>query len=247
VGAGDVLKDVRAVLLAPGGTFWIASEKAKSVVPYDAAGKPSATVSAEEPRALSLTPKGEVVVAAKTAVRIGPKDVKSFGLPSDKLGGVPEPLERILSAVVTPNGTILVADEKRKKVYRFDAKLEYLGTFPEKDTKEREITRMFLDGEGGIVLLDREEKTIRVLDETGKVLRTVGPAGLKKPVDAAVDPFRNTYVADEEGGVQVFNEKGQLLATLAVPEMRKPRALTLGPDGGVLVYDDRAEKVLRFR
>jgi sugar lactone lactonase YvrE len=140
-----------------------------------------------------------------------------------------------------------VADEKRKKVYRYDAKWEYLGTFPDKDTKEREITRMFLDGEGGIVLLDREEKTIRVLDETGKVLRTVGPAGLKKPVDAAVDAFRNTYVADEEGAVQVFNEKGQPLATLSVPEMRKPRALTLGADGAVLVYDDRAEKVLRFK
>jgi TolA-binding protein/sugar lactone lactonase YvrE len=247
VGAGDVLKDVRAVLMAPGGTFWIASEKAKSIVPYDAAGKASATLSAEEPRALSLTPKGEIVVAAKTAVRFGTRDLKSFAVPSDKPGAPPESLERILSAAVTPNGTVLVADEKRKKVYRYDAKWEYVGTFPEKDTKEREITRMFLDGEGGIVFFDREERTVRVLDETGKVLRTVGPAGLKKPVDAAVDNFRNTYVADEEGGVQVFNEKGQLLATLSVPEMRKPRALTLGPDGAVLVYDDRAEKVLRFR
>jgi len=54
-------------------------------------------------------------------------------------------------------------------------------------------------------------------------------------------------VADEEGAVQVFNEKGQPLATLSVPEMRKPRALTLGADGAVLVYDDRAEKVLRFK
>jgi len=247
VGVGDVLKDVRAVLMAPGGTFWIASEKAKAVVPYDAAGKPSSTLSAEEPRSLSLTPKGDVVVAAKTAVRFGTRDLKAFAIPSDKPGGPPESLERILSAAVTPNGTVLVADEKRKKVYRYDAKWEYLGTFPDKDTKEREITRMFLDGEGGIVLLDKDERTIRVVDETGKVLRTVGPAGLKKPVDAAVDPFRNTYVADEEGGVQVFNEKGQLLATLATPEMRKPRALTLGADGAVLVYDDRAEKVLRFR
>jgi TolA-binding protein len=246
IGVGDVLKDVRAVLMAPGGTFWIASEKAKAIVPYDAAGKPSATLHAEEPRALSLTARGDIVVAAKTAVRIGPKDVKTFAVPSDK-PGVPEPLERILSAVVTPNGAVLVADEKKKKVHRFDTRHEYLGTFPDKDTKERQITRMFLDGEGGIVLLDKEERTVRVLDETGKVLRTIGPAGLKKPVDAAVDAFRNTYVADEEGTVVVFNEKGQLLATLAVPEMKRPGALTLGADGAVLVYDDRAEKVLRFK
>jgi TolA-binding protein len=246
IGAGEALKDVRAVVMAPGGTLWIASEKAKAVVPYDATGKPSTTLSLEEPRALSLTPRGDIVAAAKTAVRIGPRDVRTFAVPSDK-PGVPEPLERILSAVVTPNGAVLVADEKKKKVHRFDAKQEYLGTFPDKDTKERVITRMFLDGEGDIVLFDREERTIRVLDETGRVLRTIGPTGLKKPVDAAVDAFRNTYVADEEGAVQVFNEKGQLLSTLAVPEMKRPRAITLGADGAVLVYDDRAGKVLRFR
>ncbi len=246
VGMGDVLKDVRAILMAPGGTLWIASDKAKAIVPYDAAGKPGSTLSVEEPRALSLTPKGEIVVAVKTAVRVGPRDIKSFSVPSDK-PGVPEPLERILSSTVTPGGAILVADEKKKKVHRFDAKQEYLGTFPAKDTKERAVTRMLLDGEGGIVLLDREERTVRVMDETGKVLRTIGPAGLKKPVDVAVDAFRNTYVADEEGTVAVFNEKGQLLTTLAVPEMKRLRALTLDATGAVLVYDDRAERVLRFR
>ncbi len=246
IGAGDVLKAVRAILMAPGGTLWIASEKAKSIVPYDAAGKAGSSLSAEEPRALSLTPSGEIVVAVKTAVRVGAREVKTFSIPSDK-PGVPEPLERILSATITPGGAFLVADEKKKKVHRFDAKQEYLGTFPEKDTKEREVTRMLLDGEGGILFLDREEKTVRVLDETGKVLRTIGPTGLKKPVDAAVDPFRNTYVADEEGLVQIFNEKGQPLATLTGPEMKRPRALTLEANGAVLVYDDRAEKVLRFR
>ncbi len=106
---------------------------------------------------------------------------------------------------------------------------------------------MFLDGEGAIVCLDREERTVRAYDETGKVLRTVGPAGLKKPVDAAVDSFRNTYVADEEAGVLVFNLAGQLLATIAGEEIRKPRALTLDPSGAVLVYDDRTQKVQRFR
>lgn len=246
VGAGDVLKVVRAILMAPGGTLWIASEKAKAIVPYDAAGKAGSTLTVEEPRALSLSPRGEIVVAVKTAVRIGPRDIKSFSMPSDK-PGVPEPLERILSAAVTPGGAILVADEKKKKVHRFDAKQEYQGTFPAGDAKERDVTRMLLDGEGGIVLLDRQERTVRVLDETGRVLRTIGPAGLKKPVDVAVDPFRNTYVADEEGTVQIFNEKGQLLATLAGPELKRPRALTLDPTGAVLVYDDRLEKVLRFR
>ena len=37
--AGDVLKDVRALAVAPGGTLWIASDKTRSAVPFDASGK----------------------------------------------------------------------------------------------------------------------------------------------------------------------------------------------------------------
>ena len=114
-------------------------------------------------------------------------------------------------------------------------------------TKSREVTRMFLDGEGAIVCLDRGEKTVKAYDETGKLLRTIGPTGLKRPVDAAVDPFRNTYVADEDGGVQVFGPKGQVLATLTVDEVKKPKALALDPEGAILVYDDKTQKVLRFK
>ena len=109
------------------------------------------------------------------------------------------------------------------------------------------MSRLFLDGEGSIVCLDREEKTVKAYDETGKVLRTIGPAGLRRPLDAAVDPFRNTYVADEDIGVHVFNPQGQLLATLSGEEIRKPRALTLDSAGAVLVYDERTQKVHRFK
>jgi len=124
---------------------------------------------------------------------------------------------------------------------------QYLGTFPGRDAARRKVSRIVVDGEGGIVALDREEKAVRVWDETGRLLRTIGPAGFKRPVDVAVDAFRNLYVADEEGGVLVFNPQGQALATIAGPEMKRPRALTLDATGAVLVYDDRAERVLRYR
>jgi TolA-binding protein len=246
VGSGDLLKDVRAILMTPTGTLWIASDKTKTAVPIDPGGKAGPGLSGEDLRSLSLSPRGEIVVAARLAVRIGPKDLKSYAIPSEK-PGIPEALDRILAAALTPGGSVLVSDEKRKRVYRYNGKFEYQGLFPEKDTKERVVSRMFVDGEGGIVLLDREEKTVRVLDETGRLLRTVGPAGLRRPVDAAVDPFRNTYVADEEGAVQIFSPSGQPLASLAGPELKKPRALTLDPTGAVLVWDERAEKVLRYR
>jgi outer membrane protein assembly factor BamD (BamD/ComL family) len=244
---GDVLKDVRALAAAPGGTLWVASAKSRSAVPFDPAGKPGPSLGAEDPRALSLTPAGELVLAGRGAVRVGPKDVRSFTTPPDKPGASPKPVEKILAAAVTTGGFVLVSDEDREAILRYDAKGQYLGTFPGKDAARRKVTRILVDGEGDIVTLDREEKVVRVWQETGRPIGAIGPAGLKRPADVAVDAFRNLYVADEELGILVFNPQGQPLAAISGPELRRPRAVTLDATGAVLVYDERSERVLRYR
>jgi sugar lactone lactonase YvrE len=131
---------------------------------------------------------------------------------------------------------------------KYDAQFNHTGTFP--DAKERDVSRILVDGEGAIYLLSDDEKSVRVYDEAGRLVRAVLAKGsgyeLKHPVDIAVDPFRNLYVADEELGVLVFSPAGQLVTTLAA-ELRRPEALTLDADGAVLVYDQRAERVLRFK
>jgi hypothetical protein len=124
-----------------------------------------------------------------------------------------------------------------------------VGPFP--DDKEREVIQMAIDGEGGIVLLDRKTKTVAVFDSSGKPLRSVGPRGqgfeIRKPVDVAVDPFLDLHVADEEAGVFVFSPSGELLTTVHGEEMKRLKALALDVEGSILVYDERAEKVLRYR
>ena len=244
---GDILKDVRALAAAPGGTLWVASAKSRSAVPFDGAGKAGPSLSAEDPRTLSFTPAGELVLAGRGAVRVGPKDIRSFATPPEKPGAAPKPVEKILAAAVTTGGFVLVSDEDREAILRYDAKGQYLGTFPGSEATRRRVSRMLVDGEGGIVTLDREEKVVRVWHETGRQVRAIGPAGLKRPVDVAVDAFRNLYVADEELGVLVFNPQGQPLATIGSPELRRPRAITLDATGAVLVYDQRSERVLRYR
>jgi hypothetical protein len=248
VAAGDIGKDVRALLMTPQRTLWVASEKVNAVVPFGPDGKAGAGLATMDPRSLALAPSGELLVAAKLAVRVGPKNIKSFATPTDK-PAEPDPLDRIEAAVVTPGGSMLVSDGKRKRILRFDGQDKFVGPFP--DAKEREVTRMVLDGEGGIVVLDRDQRTVSVLDESGRVLRTVLPRGtgweLRRPADVAVDPFRNLYVADEEAGVFIFTPAGQLLGSIAGGELKKPVAVTVDPAGAVLVYDDRAQKVLRFR
>jgi TolA-binding protein len=249
VGAGDALKDVQAILMTPERTLWLASNKAKAALPFAADGSKGPSVSGEELRSLTLSPRSELVVAAKSAVRIGPKDIKAFAAPGDK-PGVVEPLEKIESAVVTPLGNVLVADAKQKRVFKYDTpEFRFLGTFP--DARPREVRRLQVDGEGAVLLLDAESKSIQAFDEAGKPLRGLPSRGagyeLKKPVDIAVDPFRNLYVADAELGVLVFSPAGQLLTTISVPEARRPAALTLDLDGSVLVYDEKTERVLRFK
>jgi hypothetical protein len=245
--AGDVLRDVRALATAPGGALWIASEKTRSAVTIDVAGKVTASLAAESPRALSVSTRGDVVFAASTAVRVGKSDLRAFTTPPEKTGGEPKRLESILAATLTRGGILLVSDDDREKVLRFDGEGKLLGTFPPQDSARRKVMRLLLDGEGAVVWLDREEKAVRVFDETGKALRAIGPGGFRKPVDVAVDPFRNVYVADEEQGVLVFDPQGKPLATIAGPELRKPRALTLDPSGAVLVYDDKAQRIVRYK
>lgn len=246
VGAGDVLKDVVALLMTPQRTLWLASTKTKTVVPFDPAGKMGGGLPGEELRSLSLSPRGELVVAARLAVRFGPKDIRTFSIPGEK-PGEPEPLDKITAALVTPAGSLLVADEKRKRIFRFDAQGQYKGVFGE--ARDRQAERMLLDGEGAVVVLDRDERSVRRFDENGKPLSAIATKGagweLRRPVDVAVDPARNVYVADESGSVLLFSPQGQL--KLALADAKKPQALTLDPAGAILVYDGDARRVLRFK
>lgn len=247
VGVGDVTKDVQAILMTPARTLWIASNKVKAAVSYDKDAKMGASLGAEDPRSLGLTPRGEVIVAARLAARFG-KELKSFAVPGSKPGEM-EPLDRITAALMLLSGDVLVADEKKKHVYRYGPEWDYKGPFP--DAKEREVIRLALDSEGGIVLLDADEKGVRVFDENGKALRAIAAKGqgyeLKKPVDVAVDAARNLYVADEDSGVMVFAADGRLLAALSGEELRRPKALALEPAGALLVYDDKSQRVVRFK
>jgi TolA-binding protein len=248
VGAGDTLKDVRGIVMTPARTLWVASDKVKSAIPFAPDGKMGPGLAGEDLQTMTLAPSGELLVVAARAVRFGPRNLQTFAIPSDK-PGVPEPLEKLEAAAVTQGGSILVSDEKKKKVFRFDAKYQYQAPFP--DVKERQVSRIVLDGEGGIVMLDRSERTVRVIDETGRALRTIASRGpgyeLRKPIDVAVDPFRNTYVADEEAGILVFSPAGQLLASIGVTDVRKARAVTVDPSGAILVYDDKLQRILRFK
>jgi TolA-binding protein len=247
VPGGNVLKDVRALLVAPDRRLWIASKKTKSAVGFEPSGKMGESLTGRDPRTLSLAPNGDVVFAARTAVRVGTRDIRSFSFPPEKPDDEPKPLEEILAAAVLPGGSVLVSDEKNDTVFRFGAAGQLQGRFFTGGDRKWKVTRIVVDGERGIYLLDREEKMVAICDEGGRTLRTIGPSGLRDPSDIAVDAFRNVYVADADEGVLVFNPQGEPFFKVTGPEMKKPTAITLDATGAVLVYDDGSDRILRYR
>lgn len=245
--AGDVLKDVRSLCVTPLGITWIASNKTKSAVSYDQNFKLGTSLSSEDPQTLSLSPAGDVVFAAKLAVKTGSGGVFSFAVPSDKPGEM-EPIDRIGAATLLVSGDTLVSDLKRKRVLRFKGNT-FASVFP--DRSEREVIKMLTTPRGEVAMLRKDDKSIEFFDESGRLTSKLGPRGAgfewKKPVDAAMDMFSNLYVVDEDQGVFVFSPKGALLTTFGVADVKKSRAIAIDLTGAALVYDDRTETLVRFK
>ena len=247
ISAGDVLKDVRSLAVTPNGTLWIASAKTKSAVSFDPSMKLGSSLPAEDPETLSVSPQGDIVFASKLAVKIGRSGVLSFTMPSDK-PGQPELIDRIGAATVLVSGDILVSDLKRKRVLRFKGSA-FVSVFG--DRSEREVEKLLTTSRGDVVMLRKDDKSIEILEESGRLISKIGPRGAgfewKKPVDVAVDLFSNLYVADEEQGIFMLSPKNQLIALFGAADVRKPRAITIDLSGSPLVYDDRAAAIVRFK
>lgn len=244
--AGDVLRDVRAVLDGPGGNLWLASDKVGAAVPFDAEGRMGASLRGDDLRTLSLNVDGAVTLTTRYGVRWG-SDIMNFPY-AERSGQPAEPLDKILAAAQLASGEWLVSDENLEGVHRFDAAGKHLGAFP--DAAKRQVTRIVVDGEGDVVWLDERARAVEVLDRQGRRRGQVAPRGsgyeLERPRDVAVDPFRNLYVADEKAGVLVFGSDGKLLARFGQGELDKPTALALRKDGSVLVYDEKDRQLVRY-
>lgn len=245
--AGEALKDVRALAITPEGVTWLASNRTKSALSFDASLALGASLPAEDPQTLTVSPSGSIVFASRLAVKIGASAVVSFSVPSEKPGEM-EPIERIGAATVLVSGDTLVSDLKRKRVLRF-RNGAFVNVFP--DRTEREVIRLLTTARGEALMLRKDDKSLEIVDDSGRLVAKIGPRGVgyewKKPVDIALDAFSNIYVADEDQGVFVLSPKGDLLTVFGLPDVKKAKALAVDASGAVLVYDDRTETIVRFK
>ncbi len=244
---GDSLKDVRSLAVTADGVLWMASNKTKSAVSFDPRLVPGPSLPADDPQTLTVSPAGDLVFAARLAVKLGTGPVFTYVVPTEKAGQT-ETIDRIGAATVLVSGETLISDLRRKRVLRFSGR-DFVSVFP--DRSEREVVKLVTTPRGDVVTLRKDDKSVEVFDPGGDLLMKLGPRGAgfewKKPSDVAVDAFSNLYVADEDQGVFVFSNKGELMTTFGAPEVRKSAAIAIDPTGAALVYDDRAQTVVRFK
>ncbi|MBN2370188.1 MAG: tetratricopeptide repeat protein [Vicinamibacteria bacterium] len=244
--AGNVTKNVRDMLMTEDGVLWIASSKAGSVAAF-ADGRMSQSLSLMKPQALAFSAQGDLIAAGESAVRVGSRDIHTFAVPDDR--EEMKPLDRISAALLLMNGEWLVSDLRHKAIFRFDPEHKLLDRFGGRS--ERVVSRLLLDDEGAVVVLDQRERCVEFFDPSGQRLRRIDLKGagfdLRRVVDMAIDPQRNLNILDERSGVWILTPEGRLLASIGGDSLGKPQALALSPDGAILVYDGKLDRVVRFQ
>jgi TolA-binding protein len=245
----EKLSNVVAVRASAAGIHVLERDK-KRVLTFDRQGKLAGSQQAVEPYGLFVDPRGELVVANERAVMAEGKPV-TFAVPSEK---GPKPLEKIRWAVRDRLGDIYVYDENEKKLLRFNPEGDLVGPFP--DATPREILKVEMDIVGNLLLLDKRDRDVTVLNPEGKAIARIstqkGQWGMKKAVDIALDPAGYLYVLDEEEAkISVFDASYQFVTLLTQQNLgsalTKPVTLDVDASGDLYVYDEKEKAIVHLK
>lgn len=111
----------------------------------------------------------------------------------------------------------------------------------------QQVSMLAPDSRGWIHVLDRQADEIRVFDETGQHVRTLGGSGegpgeLGTPIGVALDPDDRVWAADMGNGrYTVWDQDGEVVTTRNRPVPLWPYAWTAGFDGDRLLEHTRLD------
>ena len=206
------------------------------------------TVPVEEPSAFFVDERGRLAMVRKDVVITEGAEATTIVLPA-AAGGKPRQVEEIPSIVMLSNGDRLIADRKGKMVLRFSPAGKFLRNFATGLNPERLAVNRWDD----VAMLDKDSKSVVVVDREGKPLAKIPAKGtgyeLDNPIDVAFDPFGDLYVLDRgKPSVHVFSPKYRLLTTMTMPEkdpgaFQKPQAFALDAAGRIYLFDDRSQRI----
>ena len=271
------VRDVVAMAIAPKGDIAVLTESGLAV--YAAQGGVIDSFTVNQPRGLALDAEGRTVVVTErgmmraraqlVTLRAGGSGGVSGAGGAGGTGGaggagasgggagasaasMGRPLEELAAVGVLSNGDIIAADRRTRAIHRFDADGQPRGALASVNA-----TRLAVNERDDIVAIEREGKSIVLLDTTGTIARRIPPRGdgytLADPADVAIDAIGHIYVLDRgQAAVFVFTKDGRLLASLRSPEagesaFRQPSTIALDPAGRLHIHDERQRTVVIYQ
>ena len=220
----------------------------KGIAVFDAKGALAQTVAAQDPTAFFVDEANRVVFAREGALHIERVSTMPIATPQPA-PKPPRPVEEIPAAAAMAMGHRLVVDKKEKQIVRYDAGGRYVGTFMPAISTER-IAINSLDD---VAVIDKEAKTITIVDRDGKPLSKIMGKGANyqfdEPVDLAFDRLGYLYVLDRgKGSVHVFGPKNRLITTFTLAEnapgaFMKARALGVDAAGRLYIFDEKPKRI----
>jgi DNA-binding beta-propeller fold protein YncE len=138
-----------------------------------------------------------------------------------------------------------IADVLMNKITVFDEKDRFLMDFPDAaEAKElNKPVNLAVDAKGNLYVTDAFNFTVKIFDNKGKLVRTIGSVGdgpgtFARPKGVALDSDANIYIIDASfDNFQIFNQSGQLL--LFVGSTGKNPGQFFMPNGIFIDHDDR--------
>lgn len=233
---------------------------ALSILPDKVTAKPSYLFTAGDkgqgmliqPSAIAVDQNGKIYVTDAGALNVkiytsGGRFLTSFGQKGSGREGFGYPY----GIVVMKNGDIMVADVVNKNVRLFSADGHYKKTVL--DNKQGIKPGAMTGHAGKIYLADLAGSQVVVLDEQGKILRKISPAGmpLSFPQGIAVDKKGRIWVADSGNFVvKAITDEGQVAAVIREGEkgvaFTMVRGVALDNLGRLAVSDVLARQVRFF-
>jgi|KBSSwiS6_1023812.scaffolds.fasta_scaffold05279_2 outer membrane protein assembly factor BamD (BamD/ComL family) len=212
---------------------------------FDDKGAVAGTVAGQDVSAFFVDEKNRIVIARNSQLVADKGETVNLIVPTQ--AGIPRALEE-LPSVIASKGDRLVSDPKGKTVLRLGADGKYQAVF-----SSTYFSRLVPTPLDEIAMLDRNTKSITIVDRDGKVQSKLAPKGqgyeLDDPIDVGFDELGHMYVLDRgKNAVVVFGAKNKFIANVTMPEkstgaFTRPAALGVDTAGRLFIFDERAKRI----
>jgi TolA-binding protein len=237
--------DVMGVVVDDAGHVLLGHKQGVAI--FDDKGTLTRSVNAAEPSAFFVEQRTRVVTVRKDMLVPDGAPPSQVAVP--QTGKLPRPVEEIPAVVTLSNGDRLIADKSQKNVIRISPQGKYVSPFAAVNTEK--MSRSEVDD---VALIERDSKTIVLVDRDGKPLTRIPPKGtgyvMNDPIDVAFDSLGHLYVLDggSKPAVYIFGPKNRLIATVAstgreAGALQRPKAMAVDAAGRLLVFDDSSKRI----